>query len=456
MERQVVDVAALNGDFKGAVVAPGEEDWDLARQAFNLHIDQLPDVVALPADAEDVARVVRFAGERGLRIAAQRTGHAATPLGDLTGTILLKTSAMTGAEIDADERRARVNAGAQWQDVVPNAAERGLVALHGSAPDIGIVGYSLGGGIGWYVRKLGLQANSVTAIELVTADGELRRVDADNEPELFWALRGGGGNFGAVTAIEFSLHEVGDLYAGVLFFPFERAAEVLHAWREWIPTVPDEVTSVGRLMQFPPLEEIPEPVRGRSFSLIEVAFMGSEKHGAELVQPLRDLGPVMDTVATVPPTALSEMHMDPPEPVPYVGDDGMLDGLPEKAIDDLVAAAGPGSGSPLLSVELRHLGGAAARREPHHGALAAVEGSILGFWVGMAMDQAGADAVAGHCAAIHEAMAPYAAEHRYLNFAEEDAEPSAFFDAQTLARLREVKAEYDPGDMFRANHPLGV
>jgi FAD/FMN-containing dehydrogenase len=448
--------AILDARLEGRVVQPGGGDWDLARQAFNLSVDQRPELVAFPAHAEDVARVVRAAKQAGLRIAAQRTGHAATPLGDLEGTVLLKTSAMTGVELDAAARHTRVNAGAQWQDVVPAAAEMGLAALHGSAPDIGIVGYSLGGGVGWYVRKLGMQTNSVTAVELVTADGELVRADADNEPELFWALRGGGGNFGVATAIEFDLHDVGPLYAGVMFFPFERASEVLHTWREWIGSVPEELTSIGRLMQFPPLEMVPEPFRGRSFALVEAVFMGGEDEGVELLRPLRELGPEMDTFAAVPPTALAEMHMDPPDPVPFVGGDAMLGELSAKALDDVLEAAGPGSGSPLLSVELRHLGGAAGRSEPHHGALSSFDGSILVFSVGMAPDSGAAAAMEAQLTRISEVCEPLYAGRRYMNFIEASVEPSECFDAETLERLRRVKAEVDPDGMFLANHPIGV
>src|SRR6185436_19824474 len=148
---------------------------------------------------------------------------------------------------------------------VPRASELGLAALHGSTPDVSVAGYALGGGVGWYGRRHGLAANSVLAIELVTADGELRRVDRDNEPDLFWALRGGGGSFGLVTALEFQLYPVAEVYAGVLFFPWERSAEVLHAWREWTATAPDEVTSVGRILQIPPIEEVPEFLRGQNF-----------------------------------------------------------------------------------------------------------------------------------------------------------------------------------------------
>src|SRR5690606_12945548 len=145
--------------------------------------------------------------------------------------------------------------------------------------------------------KHGLQTNAITAIELVTADGELIRADHDNHAELFWALRGGGGSFGVVTALEFDLLSISEVYAGALFFPYERASEILHAWREWTATVPDELTSIGRTLRFPDLPDVPDPVRGRSFTVLELAFIGDEADGADLAAPLRALGPIMDTVA---------------------------------------------------------------------------------------------------------------------------------------------------------------
>ena len=205
----------------------------------------------------DVVSVVNAARELGLRVAPQSTGHNAGPLGDLDGTILLKTSAMRDVQIDPVARVARVEAGAMWMDVTPAAAEHGLAALAGSAPDVGVAGYTLGGGLSWLARSHGLAANSVVAIEVVTADGVLRRVDETHEPELFWALRGGGGSFGVVTAIEFRLYPITEVYAGVLFFPLDRAAEVLEAWRQWLPSVPDSVTSVGRILRFPPIPDLP-------------------------------------------------------------------------------------------------------------------------------------------------------------------------------------------------------
>src|SRR4051794_16924119 len=190
----------------GAIARPGDDGYDAARQAFNLAVDQRPAAVAFPADAHEVADVVRWARSQGLRVAGQSTGHNAGPLGSLTETVLIKTSGLGGVEIDPTREIARAGAGVRWEEVVDAAAPHGLVALHGSSPTVGITGYSLGGGMGWLARSHGLQAHSITAVELVTADGELVRADAKHDPELFWALRGGGGNFGIVTALEFRLY----------------------------------------------------------------------------------------------------------------------------------------------------------------------------------------------------------------------------------------------------------
>jgi FAD/FMN-containing dehydrogenase len=437
------------------VLSPADDGWDVARQAFNLTIDQRPELIALARSEADVASVVRFARGEGLNVAAQATGHNAGPLGSLEDTILLKTRNMRGVEIDAQARKARVAAGVKWEEVVPRASELGLAALHGSSPDVGVVGYSLGGGMGWYARKHGLQTNSVTAIELVTADGELRRVDADHEPELFWALRGGGGNFGVVTAIEFDLYPIEQVYAGTLFFPFDRGSEVLHAWREWTATTPDEVTSTAKLLQFPPLDEIPEVVRGQSFAVVSAAFLGSEDDGAELTRPLRELGPAMDTFAMVPPVALSELAMDPPDPVPYLADSQMLGDLPAETIDDLAAVAGPGSGSSLVMVELRQAGGALRQAATHHGALASLAGSFVSMAVGAVMDEASAAAAEAQLALLHGALAPHQVGH-YLNFTEAEVDTRSAYQADAYRRLQAVKGEYDPDDLFRANHRIST
>jgi hypothetical protein len=446
---------ALRRQVQGAVIEPHATGWEAATQAFNLTVTQEPALVALPETEQDVAALIAFARVEGLQVTAQRTGHNAEPLGGaLEEMLLIKTDALQGVEIDVERRIARVRSGAKWGDVVPQASDLGLAALHGSTPDVSVAGYSLGGGVGWYARKLGLSTNSVTAIELVTADGELRRVDHDNEPDLFWALRGGGGNFGIVTALEVQLYVIPDIYAGVLFFPWERSSEVLHAWREWTETVPEEMTSVGRILQFPPIPDVPEPLRGNKFVVVEGIYMGDEASGRDLIKPLRDLGPAMDTFAMVEPVGLAELHMDPPTPVPYTGAGHMLGKLDAAAIDRFVDAAGPGSSSSLVSSEIRHLGGALHRPSPGNGALATFDADFLTFGIGVVLDYASYQAHRAAIAAHADAFAPYDNGRQYLNFTEDHTDPARFYTPHTYRRLRDVKRAYDPENLIRANHPI--
>jgi FAD/FMN-containing dehydrogenase len=444
-------VADLSARMRGRVVTPSDSDWDAARSGFNLLVDQRPEAIAFPVDNRDVAAVVAHARARDLRVAPQATGHNAAPLGSLDHTLILNTSQLTGVSIDAGARRVRVGAATRWEDVVPRLSELGLAALHGSSPDVGIVGYSLGGGIGWLARKHGMQTNAVTAIELVTGDGELVRTDAEHEPELFWALRGGGGNFGVVTAIEFEVQPVRTVYAGAMFFAIERTADVLHAWSELLPALPEEITTWASIMHFPPLPELPEAIRGRSFVVVKAAFLGSEADGRELLRPVRELGPEMDTFAVQPPAGLGDLAMDPRDPLPYRFRHALIDELPAVAIDDIAGIAGPGSS--LALVQIRHMGGALARHEPGAGARATLPGELCVFALGVVPD-AGADAVVqAEIDAVIASVAPRRAG-LYPNFVEEPADARAFFDPRTWERLRQVKAHYDPQDVIKGNHHI--
>ena len=319
--------------IEGDVVVPDDDGWDAARQAWNLAVDQRPVAVVFPESPEDVVATVGLAGELGLRVAFNAGGHNAGPIDWSRDTLLLKSERMRGIEIDVAARRARVEAGALSRPLAQAAGEHGLAYLAGTSPDVGVFGYALGGGLSWMIRQLGFACNSIVAAELVTADGRRIRTDRETEPELFWALRGGGGNFAAVTAIELELFPIADIYAGALFWPIDRAVEVLTAWRGWIETVPEACESLGRMLQLPDAPFLPDPVRGRSFVMVEVAFIGSATDGAALIQPLRDLGPEMDTVTLMPTSELSAVHMDPDFPLPYTGDGILLTDLPPVAID---------------------------------------------------------------------------------------------------------------------------
>jgi FAD/FMN-containing dehydrogenase len=444
------DIRALRGRIAGEIAFPGDPDWDAARAAWNLAVDQRPAAVAFVHSTEDVVEVVEFARTHGLRIAPQGTGHGACSLAGLEGTILLKTSRLRGVEIDAAARRARVEAGALWGDVVAPAAEQGFVVLHGSSPDVGVVGYTLGGGMGWFARSRGLAANSVTAVELVTADGRFVRVDHDHEPDLFWALRGGGGSFGVVTAIELELYDAPDLYAGALFWPVDRAGDVLRAWRDWAETTPDEVTSVGRILHFPPVPDIPEPLRGGSFVIVEAVFTGQVGEGARLLGPLRALEPLMDTFDSVDPRALQHLHMDPPHPIPGVGDGMFLDELPAGAIDAVVETGV----APLVALEIRALGGALATPSESHGAVGSLDAEFVMFAAGFAPTSELAAAVEEAVDRAKAALAPWESERSYFNFSERQIDGARLYPAETYRRLRAVKAAYDPAQRFVSNHPI--
>jgi FAD/FMN-containing dehydrogenase len=432
----------------------GDSGWDEARLGFNLAIDPQPALISVPRREEDVAETVRFAKEEGLRVAAQGTAHGAGALSSLSDSILLRTTAMKGVELGAAARTAKARAGAVWADLVPQASEHGLAALHGSAPNLGIVGYTIGGGVGWYSRRHGLACNRVRSLEIVGADGQLRRVNASGDPDLFWALRGGGGGFGIVTSVEFELLEIPEVYAGALFFGFERAEEVLRAWREWTAGVPEEMTSVGRLMQFPPIPDVPEPVRGKAFSILELIHIGDEASGKELAAPLVELGPVMNSLAAVPPAGIAELHMDPPGPVFGITGHLLLEDLGDEALGELLRVAGPGSGSKLTSVEVRHGGGALSRLESDSGALASLPGSFNLFAVGSTMDPAAVAPTRDRLDQLNAALKPFEAG-RYMSFCEEPTDFETAFSAETCDRLRALKAKYDPDDLFHPNHQLG-
>ena len=378
------------------------------------------------------------------------------------GQLLLRTSDLRGVQVNPHLMVARVEPGALWGDVVAAVAPHGLAALAGSSHDVGVVGYTLGGGVSWLARSHGLAANHVFAVELVTADGVLRRVDADHDPELFWAVRGGGGDFGVVTALEFHLYPIPEIVAGALFFPLNRTEEVLRAWAAWTATVPDSVTSVGRVLRFPPMPELPPFLSGRSFVVVEAAIQESPNRADELLAPLRDLDPEMDSVHPQPVAELLQLHMDPPAPVPGYGDGMLLSELTPAAVRAFVAAVGPVSDTALLSAEIRHVGGglmpdtayltAAERGTPEPGVVAGFEAEYLVYGVGIAVPGA-ADALAASLGRLLSRMEPWRAPVDYLNFAEHERPAERLF-GERVHRLRAVKNAFDPTGVIRSNHPV--
>jgi FAD/FMN-containing dehydrogenase len=334
------------------------------------------------------------------------------------------------------------------------AGDHGLAALHGSSPDVGIAGYSLGGGIGWYARRLGLATNSLTAVELVTADGEHVRADANRNRELFWALRGGGGSFGVVTALEFRLYAIESAYAGMLIWDREQAEPVLRSWAQWAPGAPDDITTSFRVLNLPPLPDIPEMLRGRSVVVIDGAVLGTDAQGQEGIAHLRALNPEIDTFARVPARSLVRLHMDPEGPTPVVSDSAMLGSLPDEAIDAFLGEVGPGSTSSLLLAELRQLGGALGRRHDGGGALDRLDAAFVSFGAAVAATPEMAAQGEHDAHRFTKALSPWANGRNYLNFAENAVDPRSAYDERAWLQLKGIRSAVDPNGLFVGNHRI--
>ncbi|MFC3499660.1 FAD-binding oxidoreductase [Micromonospora krabiensis] len=439
----------------GPVLLPGEEGYDAECASYNLAVPQRPALVVGAARVADVQAAVRFAAEQGLPVAVLATGHSAH---SSAGAVLVNTRRMDAVTIDVEARTARVEAGVRWQQVVDAAGKHGLAPLNGASPTVGVVGYTLGGGLSPIGRTFGFAADHVRRIELVTADGQLRVATATEEPELFWALRGGKGNFGVVTALEFNLFPVSHLYGGGLFFAGERAAEVFNAWGRWSADVPDEMNSSIALLQLPPVPEVPEPLRGGMVVHVRIAYVGSAEEGERLVAPLRAIAPVLiDSVTEMPYTAVASIHADPPFPIPIVDRSGLLREFTSELVDAIVAQAGPDAGSPLAIVELRHLGGALNRRPPSGNAMDLQGATFTCYAVGIGgPDQA--EAIQAHLTRVFEAIQPWSTGRRFVNFLTAgDVTAEAVAEAylpETYRRLAAIKGSYDPTNMFRTTHNI--
>ena len=435
---------------------PGDASYDAARTPWNVAVDQRPAAVAFPRTAEEVSTVVRAASEAGLRVAPQSTGHNAGPLAErgLDDVVVVRTSEMNLVIADPDAGTVRVEGGAVWEPAVTAAAAHGRAVLHGSSPDVGIAGYTLGGGLGWYARKLGLAANSLTAVELVVGDGTLVRASADENPALFWALRGGGGSFGVVTALELRTFPISTAYAGMLMWDVEHAETVLREWSGWAPEAPDAVTTAFRVLRLPPMDELPPFLRGRSVVVIDGAVLGSDEEGARMISGLRSLKPELDTFARQPAASLVRLHMDPEGPSPFMSDSRMLGSFPEAAADAFLEQVGPGARSSLLLAELRQLGGALARPHDGGGVLSHLDGAFVSFAGGIAATPEMGAAAHVDATALMRAIDPWSNGRQYLNFAESAVDPRAAYQDSAWTQLSGIRSAVDPHGTFVANHPV--
>ncbi|GAB3247142.1 FAD-binding oxidoreductase [Nocardioides dilutus] len=413
--------------------------------AFNLSVTHRPAVVVAARAATDVAAAVRFARAAGLQVTVQATGHgAAAPAED---TVFVSTRHLQGLQVDPVARTARAEAGVRWRQVIDAAVPHGLAPLSGSSSGVGVVGYTLGGGMGHLARRHGFAADHVTSVELVTADGELRTVTAATDPELFWAVRGGQGSFGIVTAIEFDLLPVPRFFGGAMFFTGEGIEPVLRAFGRWAPTLPEEATTSVALLRLPPLDSVPPPLQGTVALSLRFGFTGSAEEGEVLLAPMTGLAqPVLGGFGPMPYAEVDRIHMDPPEPVPAVTRGALLSAMPGELVDALLAVAGPGVDVPLAVAEIRLMGGALGRQAAVPNAVAGRDGAFALTVVAPAPPPLAtvAPAVA---AQVVDALGAWSTGSQLVNFLGHGSHASPW-PPEVLDRLRRVKAAVDPTDVF--------
>ena len=433
--------------LRGELVLPGTPTYTRLTTPFNAAVEQRPVAVAAVSDAYDVVRTVRFAGRRGLRVAVQCTGHGADAC--LDGTVLVHTAGLDECVVHR-EGWARVGAGVRWRAVVDAAAPLGLTPLAGSSSGVGVVGYTTAGGLGPLARTFGLASDRVRSFDVVTGGGRLVRATPEEHVDLFWALRGGKGSAGIVTAVELDLVPLERVYGGALHFAGADAPAVLHAWRTWVRTLPETATTSLALQSLPPLPHVPPPLAGRTTVAVRLASTGTAQQGAALLARLRAVAaPVLDRTGVLPVTSLDAVHADPTEPKPVRSASMLLADLTADAADELLRVAGPDAGSPLAVVELRQLGGAVGRPGPHPSAVCGRDAAFSLLALGLDVPPVG-DHVAARCEALRSALSPWSTGAVLPAFG---SGPAAY-DADTLDRLRSVVLTRDPGRVLLAADPL--
>lgn len=445
-----VPFAELDALTIGTVAVPGEKKYDSLVSPWNVAVPVRPAAVLAAHDAQDVVVAVQFAARHGLRVTPQATGHG--PMADLTTGLLVTTKELDEVVIHPEEGWARAGAGVKWLKVVEAAAPHGLAPLSGSITDVGIVGYTTGGGLGPMARTYGLAIDKVRAIEVVTGDGVLRRVTPTEHPELFFALRGAKGMLGIITAIEFDLVEQPRFYGGSMWFDGADAPAVIDAWRAWSAELPEEGTTSFALFQLPEMDGVPPMLAGRLTLSVRYVWTGSAKDGERRFAAMRAAAPViLDDVSEKPYTAIDSVHTDPLDPTPAYEAGHVLADFTAETADALLALTGPGVPSPQILVEVRQLGGAYARPGEHPSAFASRDAAYSLLVVGIA----GIPGVEDHAGAILDAMAPWVGTHRLPNFTFTPEEYADAYDEVTLARLRRARRTYDPDGVLMIGSVLG-
>jgi hypothetical protein len=442
----------------GTVHAPGDADWDAARAAWNVIVDQHPLAVVDVRDAADVRAAVRWAVDLGFQVTAQPTGHAAVH-GLGSDVVLLRTGALRDIVVDEHRRTVSVGAGVKVGDLLEALDGSGLTFLAGSNGDPTVVGMTLTGGISWFGRAYGLGSDSIVAVDLVDGLGRERTLTAashGHDAELFWAVRGGGGDFGVVTRMEVALHPAPELYGGRLLWPLDRLPELLRVFAEQTAAAPEALSTWLHAYQFPPIPDVPEPLRGRAFASIAVAYVGAAEECELLLAPYRAVpGLELDLMGVVPLAELGGIAAEPSDPTPGMEWSRLLERLDEDTMAAIVRCVGEGSGSPLPVVQVRHLGGAFARTSDGAGAHGPVHEPYNLFLLGIPAVPELVPLIEGSFARVGAEIGDAASGRVLLNFSGARAHAD-WWTEQDRDRLVRAKVEADPLGTIRSNRPVRV
>ncbi|CRK49760.1 FAD binding domain protein [Rhodococcus sp. RD6.2] len=443
----------LAADLDGTLHLPGDQDWPAATLAWNVSVTQHPAAVVTAATVADVVKTVRFAADCGVRVTAQPGGHGANRA--LDDTLLIRTAALDDIWIDSTARTARVGAGVKWGALQSALDGTGLTGLVGSNPDVSVVGFCLGGGLSWFTRPYGPGSGSLSAVELVDAGGTHRWISDDTSPELMWALRGGGGEFGIVTAVEIDLFPAPEITGGRVAFPATDAAAVLRAVAALTATAPAELSVWASIMHFPPIPELPDEIRGQSFCFVDAILLGSEDELTNHLASIRATGTVLrDTTRPLLPGDVGTICEEPTDPSPGVHSSMMLTALDDDLVDLVVERAGTAGSLPLSQIQFRHLGGPS--RTGRAGAFdlrpRGAEYAVMTLTVAPAPDllAAGAEAMS----TLFDELAPWSAGPTVPTLLGPSESLDRAFDAPVLDSLRRLKESVDPSHVIRGNYPV--
>jgi FAD/FMN-containing dehydrogenase len=448
----------LRATIGGEVIAPDDADYEEARKVWNGMIDCRPAVIVRCASTADVVAAVNFGREKELVVAVRGGSHSTPGYSTCDDGIVIDLGHMNSVEVDPDARTARAGGGALWRDLDAATQEHGLAVTGGRVSDTGVGGLALGSGSGWLERMFGVTCQSLIGAELVTADGNVIRASEQENPELFWGLRGGGSNFGVVTAFEFDLHEVGPVItAGLLMYPRSRAGEVIRFYRDFIAAAPDQIGGGVALMTAPPEEFVPEDVRGKPAIGIVYCYVGSIEDGEAAAAPLRATAPVLDVIGPMPYTALQQaLDGGSPRGVREYFKVDWLSDLPDEAIDTIVAEAEQ-LPAPFGQLILGPMGGAMSRTDNSAIALNIPDAPWVYFCLAMWMDPSEDEANTAWARGFAETMRPFGVGSPYPNFIEPDegiARLKASYGPEKYERLAALKRQWDPDNLFRLNQNI--